>query len=1297
MRPLKLRTRLTVLILVIAIPIFSSVVIFVSTQAGKLLEESALDDLHETNRALGSSVSQWLGSYTVLLRQLTALPDIISMEAERQKPALLATSSADPNLFLVQTVDLNGINVARNDDSSLRDYSDRQWYLGARAGNPITTEALISRTTGNPALNMSMPIRDAKGAVIGVMSIVSELDDVTAAVRASKVGDTGYAYVVDDLGHVIAHPDPAFSKDLRDLSGYPPVMFLQTGSQGTINFTDEQGVRWVANVGQLENGWGIIVQQQETELLGPLRYFQFASWTFSVIGILLLLAATGWVIHRALNPIEALTETVLTIAGGDLERIAPVENKDEVGTLASAFNSMTARMRELIFSLEQRVHQLDQTQVALNASLLRQAAILDNIPDLAWLKDEESRFIAANEPFGQACGVAPAELIGKTDLDIWPEELAQAYRKDDFEVMRTRTRKHVEERLVNNAGQEGWIETVKTPIFDATGKVIGTAGIARDITIRKQMEEAMANRATQLAKVAYLSSIVSAILDIGKLLAEVTDLVKEQFAYYHAHIYLLNDAGDMLVLAAGAGETGRQMLAKGHHIPLDHPHSLVARVAREKQGLIVNNVTRATDFLPNPLLPNTRSELAVPLIFGDRVMGVFDVQSEEMDHFAAEDISIQTTLAGQIAVSIQNAQQFAERKRAEEALRDSEVRYRAIVEGTTDLICRFLPDTTLTFVNEAYCRYFGQSREQLIGTLFLELIPENEQEGVQAHVNSIIRNKVPFTYSHEVIASTGEIRWQQWTDSTILDDVGEVVELQSVGRDITEQMRVEKALQESERRFREMLQGVNLAGVMLDGSGQVTFINEFLLRITGWAREEALGKDWCDQFLPSDVREEVRIAFNQLLRDGKIIPHYENEIITRHGERRLIRWNNTVLFDSNGNAIGTASIGEDITESRQVEDALRTSEERYRLLFENNPNPMWVYDVETLAFLAVNDAAVDKYGYSRDDFFQMTIKDIRPEDDIPRLINNVAHVTTGIDRAGYWRHRKKDGTIVDVEITSHTFLFEGRWSELVLVIDVTERKRIEDERERLITELEIKNSELERFTYTVSHDLKSPLVTIKGFLGFLKQDIASGNSERQFNDIERINNATFKMEQLLRDLLELSRIGRLVNQSEEVPFEDVIHEAMEIVHGQLEARGVTVWIQPDLPPVYGDHRRLTEVLQNLLDNAVKYMGDQTNARVEIGQRGKDMEGGKPIFYVKDNGIGIAPEHHERVFGLFNKLDVMSDGTGVGLAIVKRIIEFHGGRIWVESEGKGSGTTVCFTLPVPPEDVDREEDGERWRN
>jgi len=245
--------------------------------------------------------------------------------------------------------------------------------------------------------------------------------------------------------------------------------------------------------------------------------------------------------------------------------------------------------------------------------------------------------------------------------------------------------------------------------------------------------------------------------------------------------------------------------------------------------------------------------------------------------------------------------------------------------------------------------------------------------------------------------------------------------------------------------------------------------------------------------------------------------------------------------------------------------------------------------------------------------------------------------------------------------------------------ELKERKQIEREREALISELKIKNDELERFTYTVSHDLKAPLITIRGFLGYLEEDVMKGDTERMHADMTRIVDATDKMQTLLNELLELSRIGRIMNPPELVPFADIAQEALDLVRGNIEAHGVRVNLGPNLPAVYGDHPRLVEVMQNLMDNACKFMGEQSEPRIDIGQRETD-EYGHPVFYVRDNGIGIEPQYQERIFELFHKLDAHTEGTGVGLALVKRIVEVHGGRIWVESEGIGKGTSFYFTLP-----------------
>jgi PAS domain S-box-containing protein len=365
----------------------------------------------------------------------------------------------------------------------------------------------------------------------------------------------------------------------------------------------------------------------------------------------------------------------------------------------------------------------------------------------------------------------------------------------------------------------------------------------------------------------------------------------------------------------------------------------------------------------------------------------------------------------------------------------------------------------------------------------------------------------------------------------------------------------------------------------------------------------------------------------------------------------------------------------DITELKRMETALIRTETRTRSLLNAIPDMIFELrrDGTILQFMP---SGIHEPLFPAEQFINKTIAEVLP------------HVA---DQTAFAIERAIESGLVNAfeyELTQdgERRTFEARLSAsgpdtvLAIVRDVSLRKWAELERDKLIEELETKNAELERFAYTVSHDLKSPLITIRGFLGFVREDTRTGNLARLDSDIQRISDATEKMQILLNDLLEISRIGRVINKPQRAPFEEIVAEAVELVHGRIAQRGIAVSIAQNLPIVYVDRPRLVEVMQNLLDNAAKFMGDQDSPRIEVGQKG--FYGPMPILYIRDNGIGIPAEFMDRIFGLFNKLDARSEGTGVGLALVKRIIEFHNGIIWAESK-PGQGATFYFTLPVQP--------------
>ncbi len=458
-------------------------------------------------------------------------------------------------------------------------------------------------------------------------------------------------------------------------------------------------------------------------------------------------------------------------------------------------------------------------------------------------------------------------------------------------------------------------------------------------------------------------------------------------------------------------------------------------------------------------------------------------------------------------------------------------------------------------------------------------------------------------------------------------------------------------------------------------TGQFVNVNPAMARMYGYDSPADMLARVTDIAAQLYVDPEHRKALRARLAAGEKINNFESLDLRKDGSTFWTAMNVQTITDERGQALYYEGTVEDITPRKLADEALR----QFKAIMDDSYDAIFIVDPVTSRYKYFNERARLLLGYSADELLTLSVIDIathitdmhiwHERADLVRLSNGVLLETF---------YRRKDGSTFPVEVSARSLTYGGEEMVVAFVRDITERRRAEQERERLIQELANKNTELERFTYTVSHDLKAPLVTIRGFLGYLEKDALAGNAEKVSHDVARINGAVDKMHDLLNDLLELSRIGRLMNEPETIPLNDLVNDALDIVHGRLTARHITVQTQPNLPLVRGDRRRLTEVLQNLLDNAAKFMGNQPEPRIRVGQRGTDPATGDPVFFVQDNGLGIAPEHHDRVFGLFNKLDAKTEGTGIGLALVRRIIEFHGGRIWVES-AEGQGATFCFSL------------------
>ncbi|HEY4335394.1 MAG TPA: ATP-binding protein [Puia sp.] len=361
-----------------------------------------------------------------------------------------------------------------------------------------------------------------------------------------------------------------------------------------------------------------------------------------------------------------------------------------------------------------------------------------------------------------------------------------------------------------------------------------------------------------------------------------------------------------------------------------------------------------------------------------------------------------------------------------------------------------------------------------------------------------------------------------------------------------------------------------------------------------------------------------------------------------------------------------------------------STEDKYKMLFDKSPLPKWIYDEDSLRILEVNGTAIRDYGYSRNEFLSMSIADIRPPEDLDRLKMDIENVRKqpGSYKNGQWRHRKKSGEIIDVVVVAHPIDFEGHSARMVVVSDVTDRRRLEEQLRRLntdlakrATELSASNSELERFAYIASHDLQEPLRMVSSFLQLLQKRY-NGQLDGKANQyIHYAVDGAERMKALIMDLLEYSRVGAGKESFTPVDTAVVIREVGEIFHEKIISARAQVEIGT-LPVVTGDKVQLTQLFQNLLSNALKYQSDKPPV-IRIGAR---EEAGCWQFSVADNGIGIDPQFFDKIFIIFQRLHNKTDysGTGIGLAICKKIVERHGGRIWVESLPL-QGSTFYFTI------------------
>jgi len=491
-----------------------------------------------------------------------------------------------------------------------------------------------------------------------------------------------------------------------------------------------------------------------------------------------------------------------------------------------------------------------------------------------------------------------------------------------------------------------------------------------------------------------------------------------------------------------------------------------------------------------------------------------------------------------------------------------------------------------------------------------------------------------------------------------------------------------------EATFRELIEHSPDLYYTHELSGRIASLNPAVERITGYSRESLIGQPI--QAL-SGEDEQASVAHHPV--DSTFGPQREMAIFTRDGRRRLLEVSERLVLEA-GRAVAVQGVARDVTERRETELALRESERRYRALFDSLPMPVWVYDDVTLSFLSANEAAVKYYGYSRDELLSMTILDVRPPEDVPAMLDALERARGSDIFTGTFRHRKKDGTIVEVEVVSHEVVLGGHLSRLAAMRDVTEQQRAHEALERAKEAAEAMSRTKSQFLANMSHELRTPM---NGILGMTRLVLEGELSGDQRNCLDLVRSSAEALLVILNDILDFSKIeaGRLELNHEAFDIRELLATTMQSFATAASDRGIDLWLRvaPDVPARFvSDANRLRQVMINLVGNGIKFTerGEVAlEASVEPAPvaRGEEADPSAPPLLriaVTDTGIGIPPEYQRVIFEEFRQADGSTSrrygGTGLGLSISARLVQMLGGTIRVSST-PGQGSTFSITVPL----------------
>lgn len=618
---------------------------------------------------------------------------------------------------------------------------------------------------------------------------------------------------------------------------------------------------------------------------------------------------------------------------------------------------------------------------------------------------------------------------------------------------------------------------------------------------------------------------------------------------------------------------------------------------------------------------------------------------------------------------------ITDRKKIERVLHE----YQKAIECSEDLIAAIDRNYKYLFVNEAFLKYRSMDRDQVIGRSVAEVLGQDVfEETIQPHIDRCLHGEL---VNYEMSLQYLDLGKRYLEVSYYpLKTGNEISGAVAVIKDITERKQAEEALAQSEAKNRAILDAIPDAifqctreGVFIDFKPGQNF--EPLV-----PPEEFIGKKISD-ILPTEIASRIMDSFEQLFQTNQ----------PQTVEYQLLFSEKLAYFEARLAICGSTEVVaviHDITDRKQMEKTLREQEELYRTLFEQAADSIVLVDSETGTLVKFNDRTHENLGYTREEFQKLKIPDFEIRESAEEVAKHIEKICREGRDVFETKHHKKTGEIRNVLVSSKAISIGGKIFIQSIWSDITEHKQAEEkilllnrQLERNIEDLERSNKDLEQFAYVASHDLQAPLRSLINNAQFLKQDYKDHLDEEGNEYIADIVDASGRMHNLIMDLLDYSRVGTSKQDMSLVDCTSIVNTIIDDLEIETDKGEFSITFE-NLPQLNGDKIQLTRVFQNIIQNSIKYRSQEPpNIHISAKQCKEEW-----VFSVKDNGIGIDPEYFERIFVIFQRLHTRSEysGTGIGLAICKKIIERHHGKIWVESQ-PGTGSTFYFTIPMSEEE------------